>query len=396
MVVVPAGVGVGLVDGGTGLLALQEERVPGRAPFEEDEVHHHADAADPDHLADDVHRGEAVEEPAAVLLEREAVLPEEPFHDVALLVVVEGHAQRGLRRDAGPPAPLGGQLLEGAAARPRLLLLLELHLHLAAVGRFEVVDELVEARAFVPDVEKGQGGVVPHPVAIGVDRRRDRGIRLRGLHPVLPRRHHQAGGQAGHVPLEGPGQGLVEVAQVEVEVALGRGPQAEVQDVGVTAELDLDAAVRPGGEVGRHDGGGAAVEVPRRKGHALMPEPGELGEPDVVLRQERVHGIVPAGPFVPVTQVSPGGQYPGLPTHFAALGLRGREVVFGGNCCRHGVDLGLAHGVPPPLVPNSASILAQVGRASGAPAPRATVSRPAARLLCRASDNAGGTWNEST
>ena len=263
VVVVPAGVGVGLVDGGTGLLALQEERVPGRAPFEEHEVHHHADAADPDHLADDVHRGEAVEEPAAVFLECEAVLPEETLHDVALLVVVQGHAQWGLWRDACPPTPLGGQLLERAAARPRVLVLLELHLYLAAVGRFEVVDELVEARALVPDVEKGQGGVVPHPVAIGVDRGRDRGICLRGFYVVLPRRHHQAGGQAGHVPLEGTGQRLVEVAQVEVEVALRCGPETEVQDVGVTAELDLDPAVRPGGEVGRHHRGGAAVEVPR-------------------------------------------------------------------------------------------------------------------------------------
>ena len=95
MVVVPARVGVGLVDGGTSLLALQEEGVPGRASFEEYEVHDHADAADADHLPDDVHRGEAVEEPAPVLLECQAVLPEEPLHDVALFVVVEGHTHRG-------------------------------------------------------------------------------------------------------------------------------------------------------------------------------------------------------------------------------------------------------------------------------------------------------------
>ena len=367
---------------------------PGRAPFEQDEVHHHADAADPDHLADDVHRGEAVEQPAAVLLEREAVLREQAFDDVALLVVVEGHAQRRLRGDACPPAPLGGQLLEGAAARPRLLLLLELHLHLAAVGRFEVVDELVEARALVPDVEQRQRGVVPHAVAVGVDRRRDRGVRLRRLHPVLPRRHHQAGGQAGHVPLEGPGQGLVEVAQVEVEVALRRGPQAEVQDVGVTAELDLNAAVRPGGEVGRHDGGGAAVEVPRREGHALVPEPGELGQPDVVLRQERVDGIVPAGLLVPLAQVGAGRQYPGLPPHLAALGLRGRQVVLGRNGCGNGVDLGLAHGVLPSRSELDAH-LCPGRRRFGRAISRATVSqsRPPPFSAARAADVAGRPWN---
>jgi hypothetical protein len=205
-----------------------------------------------------------------------------------------------------PPAPLGRDLGEGAAAGPRLLVLLELHLHLTAVGRFEVVDELVEAGALVPDVEQGQRRVVPHPVAVGVDGRRHRGVRLVGLDAVLPGRHHQAGGQAGHVPLEGPGQGLVEVAQVEVEIALRRGPQAEVQDVRVTAELDLDAAVRPGGQVGRHDGGGAPVEVPRRERHALVPEGGELGKPDLVLGQDPVDGVVPAVPLVPVPQSARG------------------------------------------------------------------------------------------
>ena len=249
---------------------------------------------------------EAVEQPAAVLLERQAVFAEQALDDVALFVVVERDAERGMRGDARPARPRRRELGERAPARPRLLALLELDLHLAAVGRFEVVDELVEARALVPDVEERQGGVVPHPVAVGVDRRRHRGVCLGGLHPVLPGGHHQAGGEAGDVPLEGPGQRLVEVTQVEVEVALGRGPEPEVQDVGVTAELDFNAAVGAGGEVGRHDGGRAAVEVPRRDGHALVPERGELGQPDVVLGQERVDGIVAAGLLVPLPRSTRG------------------------------------------------------------------------------------------
>ena len=110
-----------------------------------------------------------------------------------------------------------------------------------------------------------------------------------------------------------------------------------------------------------------------------MPEPGEFGQPDVVLRQERVHGVVPAGPLVPLAQVGPGGQYPGLPSDLAPLGLRGREVVLGGDRCRNGVNLGLAHGAPFPLNPISAPILAQVGT-----------------LLGSATPGAGGPWNGST
>ncbi len=99
--VVRARVGVGLVDGGAGLLALEEQRVGPGPPGEEDQVHHHADAAHTDHLTDDVDRCEAVEQGPAVLLERLAVGAEEVLDDVALLGVVDGDPQRRLRGDAG-------------------------------------------------------------------------------------------------------------------------------------------------------------------------------------------------------------------------------------------------------------------------------------------------------
>ena len=76
----------------------------------------------------------------------------------------------------------------------------------------------------------------------------------------------------------GPRQRLVEVAQVEQQVALGRGPQAEVEDVGVTAHLDLDPGVRPGGQIGGHHRGRAAVVRPRRQRHARVADRDQLGE----------------------------------------------------------------------------------------------------------------------
>ena len=104
------------------------------------------------------------------------------------------------------------------------------------------------------------------------------------------------------------------------------------------------------------------------------------------------------GSFVPVTQISPGGQYPGLPTHLAALGLvaqRGRiwrRLVAGTDWIWVLLTASL-----PPSHSELNSILAQVGGPPGAPPPGAAVSRPAAPCFpCRGTDIAGGIWNEST
>ena len=188
-------------------------------------------------------------------------------------------------------------------------------------------------------------GVAAHPSPVGVDGRRHRRVGLGGLHRVLPGRHHQAGRQARHVPFERAGQRLVEVAQVEVEVALGRGPQPVVQDVGVAAELDLDPAVRPRGQVRRHDRGGAAVVVPRGQRHALVPQRDQLGQPDVVLGRDGLEGVVPPGALVPVADALPRRQDPGLPPCLPALGGRGRQVV--PRCDGCGCHQGLAHGARP-------------------------------------------------
>lgn len=80
---------------------------------------------------------------------------------------------------------------------------------------------------------------------------------------VLTGRDRDAGREPFDVPLEGSGEGLVEVVEVEEERAFRGGVQAEVQQVGVSAELDGEPGVRLGGEVGGHDGGGPAQERER-------------------------------------------------------------------------------------------------------------------------------------
>ena len=227
----------------------------------------------------------------------------------------------------------GGQLREGTPARPLVLALLDVHLDPAAVGPLEVVDEARDLGAVVPDVELVHGGVAAHAPAIGVDGRPDRGLGPRRLEPVLVRRDDEAGRQPGHVPLEGPGERLVEVPQVEVEVALGRRPQAEVEDVSIAAELDLQTAVRARGEVGRHDRRGATVVVPRRAGHALVAQRRKLGQADGVLGQHGLERIVATDALVPGADGRAGRVRTGGPAPGPALGLRGGKVVV-----RHAVD----------------------------------------------------------
>ena len=88
----------------------------------------------------------------------------------------------------------------------------------------------------------------------------------------------EGGGEAFEVPLEGAGDGFVEVIEVEDELAVGGGEGAEVLDVGVAAELDGEAGVGEAGEVGGHDGDGAAEEGEGVDAHTRIFDGEERGE----------------------------------------------------------------------------------------------------------------------
>ena len=143
--------------------------------------------------------------------------------------------------DPGPAVDHRGELGEGAAVGAALGLLLDVDRQLPPVGRREVFDQAIDVSPVVPEVELLHPRVAGHPVPVGLPGGDHGLIRPGRLEAILPRRHHQAGGEAQQVPLEGPGEGLVEVAQVEHEVALWGGPEAKVEDVRVAAELDPQA-----------------------------------------------------------------------------------------------------------------------------------------------------------
>ncbi len=110
-----------------------------------------------------------------------------------------------------------------------------------------------------------------------------------------PAREDQAGGETLDVVLEGPANGLVKVVDVEDEAAVERGEGAEIEDVGVAAELRGDAGVGMAGEVGGHDRHGSSKEAEGAGGHALVLDGDEAGDASVHGGAQKLERILCAG-----------------------------------------------------------------------------------------------------
>ena len=82
-----------------------------------------------------------------------------------------------------------------------------------------------------------------------------------------PTGHGEAGHQPLDVPFERARQCLVEIVDAEDQASIGRGEGAEIGQVGVAAELDLQAGPGRAGQVGRHRGRSPAEEGERRHQH---------------------------------------------------------------------------------------------------------------------------------
>ena len=93
------------------------------------------------------------------------------------------------------------------------------------------------------------------------------------------------------IPLPRPGQRLVEVVEVEDEPPLGRGEGAEVGEMGVAAELRLEARPRGPREIRRHHRRGAAVEGERRGQHAAVAQRHQLAHPRAGLLLEQLDRV---------------------------------------------------------------------------------------------------------
>jgi hypothetical protein len=91
--------------------------------------------------------------------------------------------------------------------------------------------------------------------------------------------NHETGRQAFEVPLPRAGQRLVEVVQIEHDVALRCGEEAEVGQMGIAARLDVQAAPRNRGEVLGHHRRRTAQKREWRARHPAVSNRHEVRQP---------------------------------------------------------------------------------------------------------------------
>jgi hypothetical protein len=90
--------------------------------------------------------------------------------------------------------------------------------------------------------------------------------------PVVAASDGEARRHPLHVVLERPRQRLVEVVQIEQQPPFGRGEQPEIRQMGIPAQLRVQASHRRVRQIRRHDLGCAPVERERRDHHPAMTD----------------------------------------------------------------------------------------------------------------------------
>ncbi len=154
-------------------------------------------------------------------------------------------------------------------------------------------------------------GELGHRLPIRVHRGKGDLLRDGLREAVVVRRHREAGCQPLHVVLEGTGQGLVEVVDVEDETSLRGAEHPEVRQVGITAQLDLQTRRGRAVEVCRHDPSRAPVERERRSHHAAVTHRDEVDVAPGILLADQVHRFPSALPGRPSGVTRRRHPYPG-------------------------------------------------------------------------------------
>src|SRR5580700_5185932 len=131
----------------------------------------------------------------------------------------------------------------------------------------------------VPHVQAPHPGGPAHPAPVFPDPGHDHGAAVLRREAAVTSHDLEARRQPLHVPLPRSREGLVEIVDVEQHPPLGRAEQAEIRQVGVTAQLHGDPGHRGGRQVGRHDQRRTPVERERRGEHPPVADRNQFGYP---------------------------------------------------------------------------------------------------------------------
>jgi hypothetical protein len=140
---------------------------------------------------------------------------------------------------------------------------LELLRKLRIVFGAHCVEHRMGVEPRVPHIEIPHGRELLHRLAVRADYA-EHSLRTIGIgEGAVPRSDLEAGGKALDVPVERAGKRLVEIVEIEHQIALRRREPTEVQQMCIPGELRAKRGCRCGREVVRHHGRCAAEERER-------------------------------------------------------------------------------------------------------------------------------------
>jgi hypothetical protein len=211
------------------LLDLQKERIVEVAAYAQESPAADADAADPHHLAGEIDASEPVEEHATIRRDRRAIAANDlvdrhlDFLRRGRRQLRQGHEQRRLDNEARLLRVGACERRKCAAAvvaaRP-LDDLRELAGQPPVVRGLQHVEHLCRVQARVPDVEVTKTREVAHCFAICPNAGEYDVLALGAVEPAVAAGDLEARCESFDVPFERTGKRLVEVVQVEDEIAL--------------------------------------------------------------------------------------------------------------------------------------------------------------------------------
>ena len=117
-----------------------------------------------------------------------------------------------------------------------------------------------DVEALVPDVDRAHRGEAAHLAPVLARGLGHRPAPVALVEAEIPPADREARHEPLHVPLEWARMGLVEVVDVEDQPSVGGCEDAEVGEVRIATELNVQIGVRRSTEVGRHDSRRTPVE----------------------------------------------------------------------------------------------------------------------------------------